>query len=87
MVNYYGGLFGVILGVTVNTQIGVFDDADNELAKVFVNYLDACRMLSHAQPRCAARRMPHAVLPSECVHDVRSMLAIACVRAIYLRSR
>ena len=45
MVNYYGGLFGVILGVTVNTQIGVFDDADNELAKVFVNYLDACRML------------------------------------------
>ena len=82
MVNYYCGLFGVILGVTVNTQIGVFDDADNELAKVFVNYLDACRMHSRAAPLAACH-----MLPCECVHGVQSMLAIACVRAIYLRSR
>ena len=60
--DYDDGLFGVLHGVLVDTLIGAFDRVENELAKFFINYLNAwsaCRMLSHAQPRC---RMPHAAL-------------------------
>ena len=64
--DYNGGLFGVLHGVLVDTLIGAFDRVENELAQFFINYLNACRMHSHAQPRC---RMP----PCECVRarDVR----------------
>ena len=65
--DYDDGLFGVLHGVLVDTLIGAFDRVENELAKCFINYLNACRMLSHAQSRC---RMPHAALrmrASECV--------------------
>ena len=57
--DYNGGLFGVLHGVLVDTLIGAFDRVENELAHFLINYLNACRMLSHAQPRC---RMPHATL-------------------------
>ena len=68
--DYNGGLFGVLHGVLVDTLIGAFDRVENELAHFLINYLNACRMLSHAQPRC---RMP----PCECVRagGVGAMLA------------
>ena len=65
-------------GVLVDTLIGAFDRVENELAKFFINYLNACRMLSRTcmHSRAAACRMP----PCECVR-ARAMLAIACVPA------
>ena len=40
--DYYGGLFDVLLGVLIDTLTGVFDDAENELAKLLINYQNAC---------------------------------------------
>ena len=41
MIDYYGGLFDVLLGVLLDSLTGVFDD---ELAKLLmlINYQNAC---------------------------------------------
>ena len=70
--DYDDGLFGVLHGVLVDTLIGAFDRVENELAKCFINYLNACRMLSHAQSRC---RMPHVALRMRACERMR-----ACMR-------
>ena len=50
------GIFGVLLGVLVDTLIGGFDHAENKLANIFINYQHARCML----PACTAA-LPHVV--------------------------
>ena len=54
--DYIHGVFGGLFGAFVDTLIGAFDNAENELAKFFITILLAYRMLS----ACSACALPAA---------------------------